>query len=309
MRIGHKPLAIVVIAIFTAGIGGAYLLGYWNTTSTKVPVTIKSGEFAGMPSPSDIRGSYTWNDVAKAFSLDVNVLLEAFGATDPSVKVNALETIYGEAKLPEGVEIGTDSVRLFVALYAGLPHAPEESTVLPVAAISVLRREGKGDSGLVDEAAARAFPQISKTGSAVAAPQPTSSTVPQSVAPAASARVAQTASPPSATTATTTTTVVPGPTPVTVTAGEGASTGTGIPAGAGLPVGTPAEEHVQTEGTITGKTTFKDLKAWGLSEEQIKSATGGKIGPDIAVIRDWTQANGLTFSEIKTALQELLAER
>lgn len=274
MRIGHKPLAIVVIAIFTAGIGGAYLLGYWNTTSTKVPVTIKSGEFAGMPSPSDIRGSYTWNDVAKAFSLDVNVLLEAFGATDPSVKVNTLETIYGEAKLPEGVEIGTDSVRLFVALYAGLPHAPEESTVLPVAAISVLRREGKGDSGLIDEAAARAFPQISKTGSAVAVPQPTSTTVPQSVAP-----------------------------------GEGASTGTGISAGAGLPVGTPAEEHVQTEGTITGKTTFKDLKAWGMSEEQIKSATGGKIGPDIAVIRDWTQANGLTFSEIKTALQELLAER
>lgn len=274
MRIGHKPLAIVVIAIFTAGIGGAYLLGYWNTTSTKVPVTIKSGEFAGMPSPSDIRGSYTWNDVAKAFSLDVNVLLEAFGATDPSVKVNTLETIYGEAKLPEGVEIGTDSVRLFVALYAGLPHAPEESTVLPVAAISVLRREGKGDSGLIDEAAARAFPQISKTGSAVAAPQPTSTTVPQSVAPV-----------------------------------EGASTGTGISAGAGIPVGTPAEEHVQTEGTITGKTTFKDLKAWGMSEEQIKSATGGKIGPDIAVIRDWTQANGLTFSEIKTALQELLAER
>jgi len=68
-------------------------------------------------------------------------------------------------------------------------------------------------------------------------------------------------------------------------------------------------EHTATPGAVTGKTTFKELKEWGLSEEKIKSVTDGKIGPDSAVIKDWAAANGLTFSELKVKLQDLYAAK
>jgi hypothetical protein len=74
---------------------------------------------AGLPGPSDIRGSYTWADVAKAFEIPVESV------------------------------IGTDSVRLFPALYAGLPYETEGSTILPVTAIGILAKEGKGDKALI----------------------------------------------------------------------------------------------------------------------------------------------------------------
>src|SRR3989339_1394370 len=116
MKLTIKSMAIIIAGVFVLGIAGAAVLGFWQTTSTKQPVAIKEGEFAGLPNPADIRGSYTWADVAKVFNFDVKLAMEAFGATNEAEKVNTLEAIYGSANLPEGVEIGTDSVRLFVSL-------------------------------------------------------------------------------------------------------------------------------------------------------------------------------------------------
>ena len=261
MKLTIKSMTIIVVGTFVVGIAGASLLGFWQTTSTKQPVTIKEGEFAGLPNPSDIRGSYTWADVAKAFNFDVKLILQGFGATVETEKVNTLEAIYSEAGLPEGTEIGTDSVRLFVSLLTGLPHASEEGTILPASAIPVLRENGKADPTLIDEAAAKAFDT-----SAMQVPV-------AALAPAAAA---------------------PAPQPI-------ATTPTTVKA-AGIEA-----EHVAVVGTVTGKTTFKELKDWGLSEEKIKSATDGKIGPDGTAVKDWAAANGLTFSELKVKLQDLLA--
>ncbi|MGB4585547.1 MAG: hypothetical protein WBH66_00680 [Rectinemataceae bacterium] len=261
MKLTIKSMTIIVVGTFIIGIAGAALLGFWQTTSTKQPVTIKEGEFAGLPNPSDIRGSYTWTDVAKAFNFDVKLILLGFGATVETEKVNTLEAIYGEAGLPEGTEIGTDSVRLFVSLLTGLPHASEEGTILPASTIPVLRENGKADPALIDEAAAKAFDT-----SAMQVPV-------AALAPAAAA---------------------PAPQPI-------ATTPTTVKA-AGIEA-----EHVAVVGTVTGKTTFKELKDWGLSEEKIKSATDGKIGPDGTAVKDWAAANGLTFSELKVKLQDLLA--
>ena len=262
MKLTIKSMGIIVVGAFVVGIAGAAVLGFWKTTSSKQPVAIKEGEFAGLPNPSDIRGSYTWADVAKAFNFDVKLALDAFGATSETEKVNTLETIYGEAGLPEGVEIGTDSVRLFVSLLTGLPHTPEEGTILPSSAIAVLRESGKAETSLIEAAAAKAYDPAIAASPVPKSPTPTS-------APAASS---------STTTISTTTTVK----------AESATV-----------------EHVATPGTITGKTTFKELKDWGLDEEKIKTATGGKIGPDSSVIKDWAAANGLTFSELKVKLQDL----
>jgi hypothetical protein len=132
------------------------LLGMWNTESSKQPALIKSGDFAGLPSPSDIRGSYTWEDVSNAFEVPSSLLVEAFGASASSDRISLLETVY-LGKVPEGMEIGTDSVRLFVSFYTGLPHTPEEGTILPVSAIMVLRKEGKDTSPLFEDVAGKAI--------------------------------------------------------------------------------------------------------------------------------------------------------
>lgn len=142
ITINAVGLAIATVLVLFVGIRVSAMIGVWNVSSTKIPASIRSGEFAGMPSPSDIRGSYTWADVSAAFGIPVEVLTEAFDAASGGGKVNELETVWA-GKVPEGFEIGTDSVRLFVALYTGLPHTPEESTMLPETAIAVLSRAGK----------------------------------------------------------------------------------------------------------------------------------------------------------------------
>lgn len=292
------PMAVIIVSVFVIGIAGANLLGVWKTTNTKEPVKIKTGEFAGLPNPADIRGSYTWADVGKAFNIDVQHLLTAFGATDPAVKVNTLETIYTKETLPAGLEIGTGSVRLFVSLYTGIPFTADEGTVLPISAITVLKEFGKADSSLIADAESKAYNPAAKQQSAAAKAPATTTPAPASQ-PAAAAKPAETATAAPAKPATTATTVKAVPT--AENPAPAASTKTTSTTVAGT-----AETHEVKTGTVTGKTTFKDLKDWGLTEEKIKSATGGKIGPDSAVIKDWAEPNGLTFSELKPKLQALL---
>lgn len=155
-KISTRTLGIVSVVVMFGGIGISMLMGLWNVESTKQPALIKTGEFVGQPSPSDIRGSYTWEDVSKAFGVPSNLIMEAFGGSSVADKVNLLEALY-LGKVPEGQEVGTDSVRLFVSLYTGLPHTPEEGTILPESAIMVLRREGKDTSSSFEEVASKAI--------------------------------------------------------------------------------------------------------------------------------------------------------
>ena len=182
-RIKTTALGLAIVAAMFGGIAISMAAGYWKTESTKEPVKIKEGEFAGLPNPADVRGSYTWDDVAKAFAIPVEKVLEAFGATDPAQKANSLEAKYA-GTLPEGVEIGTGSVRLFAALYTGLPYEADEGTVLPASAITVLRADGKADKARIDEAAAKA---ISVTPAAPAPSAPAAAAAPAKAAPAAPA--------------------------------------------------------------------------------------------------------------------------
>ncbi len=296
MKLKAIHIAAAVVGVFVLGIGGASILGFWKTSSTKQPVAIKTGDFAGMPNPSDIRGSYTWNDVAKAFGFDVKLALEAFGAKDAAEKVNTLETSYGEAGLPEGLEIGTDSVRLFVSLLTGLPHTPEESTVLPATAIPVLKASGKADPAAIDAAAAKAITPKAAEAQA-SAPAPAASAPAASPAPAAAPAPAPASAAKPA---------VPSAAPAPASAPAVAQSPAPAPASQPAASSETSADHTPVAGSVTGKTTFKDLKTWGLSEDKIKSATGGTIGPDSAVVKDWASANGLTFSDLRTALQKLL---
>lgn len=142
MKIRSNLLGPVVLAFFIVGIAGTMIANYWNTEKIKIPLKYKTGEFAGEYNPADIRGSYTLEDINKSFQIPVEDMARAFGFGDADhknmIRAKDIEGTYGELK--QG-ELGTDSLRLFVALYTGRPHTPEETTLLPNQAVRILKEK------------------------------------------------------------------------------------------------------------------------------------------------------------------------
>lgn len=181
MTLNSKMLAAWLVALLFGGILASSALGGWQTVSTKEPAKFTDGEFAGLANPADIRGSYTFAEIDKSFDVSPEILAQAFGvenANPAAFQVKELETIYAES----AVEIGTASVRMFVAFYAGLPYdlAAAEESYLPQSAVDILLEKGI----LTSEQLAFLETHTVKPGQDPAAPQP--ATTPQA-APATEA--------------------------------------------------------------------------------------------------------------------------
>jgi ferredoxin len=141
MKLKAKHVALLILIVLVLGIGTAYVSGYWQSDATKRPAIIQEGEFKGMPDPKDIRGSYSFSDVGKAFDIPVESLLQAFGleGQDPGrIKLKDLETAYTGSDS----KISTSSVRYFVELWTGIYTGGKEAT-LPPEAEAVLLENGK----------------------------------------------------------------------------------------------------------------------------------------------------------------------
>lgn len=142
MKLKSLHLAIITLVVIFGSISLSSILGLWKTTNDKVPAVYKDGEYKGQYDPADIRGSYTFDDIFNAFEVPVEDLAKAFGVKDPdrfsSFQCKELESLYASLAA-EGKEVGTGSVRYFVALYKGLPIKVEEGTYLPKSAIEVLK--------------------------------------------------------------------------------------------------------------------------------------------------------------------------
>jgi hypothetical protein len=138
MRLTSKPLGIILFVILFGGIAVTSAFGWWQTESTKELAKFATGEAAGEYNPADIRGSYTFGDIEKSFNVPAAVLAQAFNIPDnsdpASFTVKELEALNAG-----DVEIGTASVRLFVAWYSGLPFDLSTETYLPAAAVKVLK--------------------------------------------------------------------------------------------------------------------------------------------------------------------------
>lgn len=154
-------MAISLVAILFGTIIISSVLGLWSTESNKTPRRYTTGEFAGEYDPDDIRGSYSFGDISNLFNIPLDVLAQAF-AINTSLPISEfmckdLEGIYQEV-VSEGKEIGTDSVKIFVALYQGLSIEVNEGTYLPQTAINILLEKENLDDGikayLVDHAVA-----------------------------------------------------------------------------------------------------------------------------------------------------------
>jgi hypothetical protein len=183
MTINSKTLAALVMVILFGGILISAQLGWWQTENSKVAATFKEGEFAGQANPADIRGSYTFGDVEKNFGVPASVLGEAFNvSTDPA----AFQIMQLEEMAIEGeVEIGTSSVRLFVAFYKNMPFDLSTDTYLPESASALLKKQN-----LTSEQSAYLETHTTTVVVGEAVPSPQAGTTPQ---PESTAQVEATA--------------------------------------------------------------------------------------------------------------------
>lgn len=144
MKIQMHKVAIIILSVIFGGILLTIGVDLWTTTSSKTPSKIATGDNAGVYNPQDIRGSYTFSEVAELFEIDVKVLFDAFNIpedTDPTdIQSKDLEGMFESS----GVEIGNEDLQLFVALYKKLPVTLEDS-YLPNSAVEILLELGKLD--------------------------------------------------------------------------------------------------------------------------------------------------------------------
>jgi len=134
MRITPRWMAVFVVTILFGGILVSIALGEWTTKNTKEPMKFSEGKFAGENNPADIRGSYTFGDVSRLFEIPLEDLAIAFRISGSDVAAVSLKTLEEKFAYLD-VEVGTGSVKLFVALYKDVPYdlSTEDAFLLPEA--------------------------------------------------------------------------------------------------------------------------------------------------------------------------------
>jgi hypothetical protein len=143
MKLTAKPLAALIFLILFGGIAFTTAMSWWQTTSSKTPAQYTDGEAAGQYNPADIRGSYTFGEISELFEVPLVDLQRAFRIPDETnaaeFQVKSLEDQF------EGLpfEVGTSSVRLFVAYYKGLPFDITDEIYLPLEAVEILEKSGQ----------------------------------------------------------------------------------------------------------------------------------------------------------------------
>ncbi len=291
-------LGALIVGLFAGGIILSQVLGWWATESRKVARKITTGQFAGKADPADIRGSYSLADVEKNFGVPVKELAKAFGLEQEkapaSIRAKDLEGKFAGLSAST-LEIGTDSLRLFVALYVGIPYKAKESTGLPDTAYRVLKEAGK----LKPEEEQAILPmlvRVSGGGAAVTALANTS-------APAVTTPPAVSVAPGTPSSGGASTSSTAGGTGSNIAAGVSGSDSKSGTVASGS--GSGAASVSGTEPLIKGKTTFKEVLAWGVTKAQIEKVLGRPMPPEGTVIKDWCTSQGLEFGTIRDALQKL----
>lgn len=195
MKLNSFTLAALIFVMLFGGIGVSTAMNWWKTESTKIPASYIDGEAAGVYNPADIRGSYTFGEVSQLFAVPLADLQTAFrlpADSDPAVyPLKSLEDLY--ADLP--VEIGTGSVRMFVAFYKGLPYelGADEATYLFPEAAAILKAQNKlrpEQAGYLDAHLVGEAPGADVPADVPATPVPTAPPVETEVTPAPTEHVA-----------------------------------------------------------------------------------------------------------------------
>jgi hypothetical protein len=74
-----------------------------------------------------------------------------------------------------------------------------------------------------------------------------------------------------------------------------------------LPLVTPVPtEHIVSDRTVTGRTTFQELLDWGVPREAIQKVIGSDIPAASMAVKDFIAEKGMEFPTIKSQLQSLV---
>lgn len=267
MKMKPAALSAILIAFLLGGILFSDMLGLWITESSKEPAKYTSGQNAGQYNPADIRGSYSFSDISNTFKIPLENLGTAFGVTDnvAAFQCKELESVYSDTAAA-GYEIGTDSVRVFVAMYLDLPYQPED-TYLPASAVEVLKNKAELSTEQLAYLESHTYP--------IPAP---------SAAPAEPPVQA----------------VQPDPLPTQAAQSEPP------PAQDIQPTPTAEHTTASDDKQVKGKTTFNELLEWGVSREAIEGVLGKPFSTTAMTVRDFCSNEGIEFSDVKAQLQAII---
>ncbi len=145
MKIKAGTAVIATLLIGTIGIVSSMGLGYWKgDDSEKTPAKFAGlAEFEGQFRADDIRGSYSFGDISNLYGVPIESLAKAFHV-EPGKASGFLMKNLGTL-FPDGeAEVGTGSVKMFVAFYLGQPYDLGDSTTfVTVEGAEIIRAEGK----------------------------------------------------------------------------------------------------------------------------------------------------------------------
>jgi hypothetical protein len=140
VKVKPQITILISICIVITGIAFTSMLGFWTTQSTKVPQKLEQVEYSKQYDPADIRGSYTFLEISNLFSIPIEDLAAAFFVEEDvanEFKCKELEAIFADS--PN--EIGTGSVRMFVAFHLGLLYDLSVSTFVTNRAAEILKQQ------------------------------------------------------------------------------------------------------------------------------------------------------------------------
>lgn len=148
MNLKNLSVALLVIIVILGGYGILKVTGIWDSASSNQPNKIEikdsdTGESVEVYDIESLKGSSSFKDISQWFDIPLNILQEAFVVSDANIanfQNKDLESIFAYLE-EEGKEIGNGSVKLFVALYKGIPYeiSDDEVTYLPDKAVNILK--------------------------------------------------------------------------------------------------------------------------------------------------------------------------
>lgn len=134
-HIKNKFMPLLIILFLFGGIQLSKSFSLWKTERSAEPAKITSSDYTEKYDPADIRGSYSFKEISSLYNVKEEDLITSFKLSDINLKVKDLETLYSSSE----IEIGTKSVRYFVALYNEIPFDKgEEEVFLPSSAVDLL---------------------------------------------------------------------------------------------------------------------------------------------------------------------------
>ena len=138
MSLKAKPLSILLVVVLYSSVTAANIIGRWDSELKPQDANDNDRYFATRPAPTNINDSNTFGDIDRLFNIPTTILAKAFNLpaeiNSTAFTIKEIQAIY----VDQDIDIGSSSVRLFVALYNGLSYETTEPIFLPLTAVDML---------------------------------------------------------------------------------------------------------------------------------------------------------------------------